>query len=107
MTSFDSLVNAAVCELRASEIALRDPYDVFIDAVCGHSDVDESIEKLIPVGNVITQANPEEGSVGNRNSTNIDVDVEFAQLHHIDINIKGISDSVKGFEDSGAQLCVV
>ena len=37
MTSFDSPVNAAVCELRASEIAVCDPYDVFIDAVCGHS----------------------------------------------------------------------
>jgi transposase InsO family protein len=106
-TSSDNSANASVYELRASEIAIRDPHDEFIDAVCGYNDLDEPVDKLISVGNVITHANQGEDVVGSRNNVIIDADVEFAQLHHIDINIKGISDTVKGLEDSRAQLCVV
>jgi hypothetical protein len=73
----------------------------------GYNDVDEPVDKLISVGNVIPHANQGEDLVGSRNSATIDADVEFAQLHHIDINIKGIPDTVKGLEESEAQLCVV
>jgi hypothetical protein len=100
-----------VFELLASEVTVRDKYDEFIDAMCGRDvtvDILQSYAKeSVNISEISAKLFNVDECTEQHNVNQETVDVEFAQLHYLDVNIAGVSHVVKSLEDSGAQLCVV
>jgi transposase InsO family protein len=103
--------SASVNEVMANDIHVRDMYDEFIDVLCGETHTRETmISEPVDVTSVKSIDQNDTGYVVHQSivfNNESPADIEFAHLHRIEINIQGVHKSVKGLEDSGAQICVI
>src|SRR5664279_5275870 len=96
----DDQINASVNEVSTHDVRIRDEYDDFIDTVVGKVSVE---------GTSFARETDIESGAPNEVYTNVveapnrehiqSVDVEFAELHRIDVYIKGVVGGIKCLQD--------
>jgi hypothetical protein len=98
---------AFVNEVIACERNVYDVYDSFIDTLCSKITVNQVESDNVSDCNHIMRTSVYHTEVDVCNDSQSDVVVEFAQLHRVDLNIKGVECNVKCLEDSGAQIGII
>ena len=90
------------------DVNIYDVYDDFIDTLCGKLTVNDTVSECVTdIDNVRHTNVCSTDLTMNDKEGESSVEVTFAELHRIDVYIKGVEGSVKCLEDSGAQIGII
>ena len=106
----DSATEASINLVSTNDINTHaEVYDEFIDVLlCGKVAVNDDLtDPICAVESVIGSETCEHDKNVQNDTVLLPVEVEFAELHRIDLYIKGVEGRVKCLEDSGAQIGII